>query len=81
MKKNTDKIILILEELISHCKERDKKSMMDVYSSIKEDLKEKKVSPDEAKKLCNYFCGYQAHADLTDYEYVRVKKIINFFWS
>jgi len=78
-----DKIILILEELISYCEKIDKKSMRDVYELIKDDLSEKKISASIAERRYRYFCGYQAHADLSDYEYIRVKKIIHYFlnWS
>jgi len=74
-----DEMILILEELISFCEKINKESMKDVYELIKEDLSEKKISIDIAKKRYHYFCGYHAHADLADYEYIRVEKIINFF--
>jgi len=80
MKKITeDELMLILDELISYCEGKDKKSMMNEYSLIKKDLEGKKISPDESERLCRYFCGYQAYADLADYEYIRVKKMINFF--
>jgi len=43
MKKITeDELMLILDELISYCEGKDKKSMMNEYSLIKKDLEGKK---------------------------------------
>jgi len=81
MAKNTkDEIISILDELISYCEKTNKNSMRDVCVGINDELKKGKISSDRKDKLCKYFCGYHAHADLAEYEYVRVQKIIDFFW-
>jgi len=82
MIKNTkDEIISTLEELILYCEKTNKNSMRDVYVGIDNELKKGKIPSDRKDELCKYFCGYHAHADLTDYEYVRVQKIIDFFWT
>jgi len=75
-----ENIFTILEELSVYNKKIGKISMMEVFDMIKDPSYFGELNNDKNKieTQYRYFCGYRAHSDLSDYEYERVNKLIDF---
>jgi len=75
-----ENIFTILEELSVYNKKIGKISMMEVFDMIRDPSYFGGLNNDENKieTQYRYFCGYRAYSDLSDYEYERVNKLIDF---